>query len=91
MGNDRTEQIEPEQNELIGVEVSDTEDVQVHPVPSHNCYKRWSPAELAILATVKEKVALTVFQKYGLYQEACREISIPDRSFASFRFKLKRI
>ena len=90
MEDDRTEEIEPEQNEKISVEAIDSQDVQVHPVPSNQCYKKWSPAELAILATVIEKDTLTVFQKYILYRKACHNINIPDRSFESFRVKFRR-
>lgn len=87
---DRIDLIDPDENEVLVPAATDTNDLRTH-VPSHECYKRWSPAELSILANLRENVTLTLAQKYTEYQKACRSLHLPDRSFDSFRRKLRRL
>ncbi|KAH3751491.1 hypothetical protein DPMN_186051 [Dreissena polymorpha] len=88
MEDDRIHLIEPEENKVLASEATDRDDLHIH-VPSDQYYKRWSPAELAIVANLNSR--LTLVQKYTEDQIACRELHLPDRSFRSFRFKLKRL
>ena len=88
--DDRFDIIDPEENELVASESDDLHDLHIH-VPSHKCYTRWSSAELSIVASVKANGTFSLTEKYKEYQKACRDLHLPDRSFESFRRKLKRL
>lgn len=85
----RIDKIQPEENEKLAIDEIVNDDIPVH-VPSNNCYRRWSPAELSILADLVMKQDLSLYEKYNEYQKACRKEKLPDRSFNSFRFKIKK-
>ena len=59
----------------------------------HTLTGYWTSEELAIIEDLRNKRTpnVTVMSLYKKYQEQCRSLGIPDRSFHSFRFKCKRL
>ena len=83
----RPEQIR--QSDEVDTPMEATE-VPLSHVPSNKCFGRWSPTELSILAELAQNAKLNNFQKYREYQNRCRELLIPDRSWQAFKQKLQK-
>ena len=63
----------------------------VNHVPTNKCFRRWSPAELGLLAIVEDCSRLNNYEKFQAYQTKCRELEIPDRSWIAFKKRILRL